>query len=269
MAGIGYNRPERDARTRAQTGRTPGRAAGRRGGGEIEPQGGGGVERGAITGGLECPSCHRSDQVRAVPAVCLSGHRRFHEAGTGGAEQRTDTSEVVPRLADALASTPPPPVTAGRTALGVLLVLVSIGTFIGGALGGKWFADAPEPEDHGSLQLWGGATWAAPSEPEAELLFLGWISALALLAAALLIGSAVRIQRAFRARIAAGREAAEEVWSRGWCCARCATVHFAGGPAMTLQEFRTRMWDAGGYGDLARVHRVTGQVRDLDPDPGY
>ncbi|MFJ8013355.1 hypothetical protein [Streptomyces sp. NPDC096339] len=258
MAGIEYNRPERDARTQAQTGRAAGRRDGRADRGEVEgaagrpdesPDGGGGARR------LECPSCRRSDQVRAVPAVCISGHRRFAETGSGETEQRTETREVVPRLADALAVAPPPPVTGGRTALGVLLVMVSIGTFIGGATGGNWFADAPKA-DHGSLQLWGGATWADPPEPEAELLFLGWISAFALVGAVLLFRSAVRIQRAFRTRMAAGREAAEEVWARGWCCERCAVVHFGGGPALTLQEFRTRVWDAGGYGDLAQVHRV-------------
>ncbi|MFJ3515947.1 MULTISPECIES: hypothetical protein [unclassified Streptomyces] len=224
MAGIEYNRPERDARTRARTGE-------------------GDRPRAESPGSrLECPSCHRSDEVRAVPAVCLGGQRRFQEE-TGEGDRRIDVREVVPRLADALALTPPPPVTAGRTALGVPLILVSIGTFIGGALGGKWFADAPG----------------------AELLFLGWISAFALLGAALLIGTSARTQRAFRARIAAGRAAAEDVWSQGWCCARCAVVHFGAGPAMTLQEFRRAVWGAGGYGELAEVHRVYGTTAA----PGY
>lgn len=60
---------------------------------------------------LECPSCRRSDEVRAVPAVSLGGQRRFHEE-TGG-DRRTDVREVVPRLADALAPAPPPPKTSG------------------------------------------------------------------------------------------------------------------------------------------------------------
>ncbi|MER6313143.1 hypothetical protein ABT237_05175 [Streptomyces sp. NPDC001581] len=234
MAGIEYNRPERDARTRATR--------------------------------LECPSCRRSDEVRAVPAICVSGHSRYREEA--GGDRGVGTLEVVPRLAEALAVAPPPPVTAGRTALGVLLVLVSIGTFIGGAAGGHWFADAPAAEvEHGSMTLWGGATWATAPEPEAELLFLAWISAFALLGAVLLIASAVRTQRAFRTRIAAGRDAAEEVWSRGWCCARCAVVHLGTGPAMTLQEFRRAVWGAGGYGDLAEAHRATGTVADPATDP--
>ncbi|WP_406739108.1 hypothetical protein OG365_33510 [Streptomyces sp. NBC_00853] len=227
MAGIEYSRPERDAP---------------------------GEESRAVRGGspLECPSCRRSDEVRAVPAVSLGGQRRFHEE-TGG-DRRTDVREVVPRLADALAPAPPPPKTSGLTALGVLLALVSVGTFIGGAQGGNWFADAPAAEvDHGSTTLWGGATWAPAAEPGAELLFLAWISGFALLGAILLIVSTARTRRAFRARVAAGRVAAEDVWSRGWCCTRCAVVHFADGPGMTLQEFRTAVWSAGGYGELAEV----------------
>ncbi|WKD36138.1 hypothetical protein [Streptomyces xanthophaeus] len=246
MAGIEYSRPERDARTRARTT-----------GPDDRPPG---AENRAERGGspLECPSCRRSDEVRAVPAVSLGGQRRFHEE-TGDGDRRTDVREIVPRLADALAPAPPSPDTAGRTGLGVLLVLVSIGTFIGGALGGNWFTDAPAAEvDHGSTTLWGGATWAPAPEPGAELLFLAWISAFALLGAALLIVSTVRTRRAFRARVAAGRVAAEDVWSRGWCCARCAVVHFAAGPGMTLQEFRTAVWSAGGYGELAEVYRVSG-----------
>ncbi|WP_329388693.1 hypothetical protein OG625_34145 [Streptomyces sp. NBC_01351] len=261
MAGIGYNRPERDARTRAQTGRVAGRGAG---GGEV-----GGEVGGVRAAALECPSCHRSDQVRAVPAVCLSGHRRFGVVGSGGDEQRTETREVVPHLADALAPIPPAPVTGGRTALGVLLVLVAIGTFIGGAAGGKWFADAPKSAPEAQWAGGGAHSWETRPDAGAELLFLGWISAFALVGAVLLIRSTVRIRRAFQARIAAGQEAAEEVWARGWCCERCAAVHFAGGPAMSLQEFRTQVWDAGGYGDLARVYRVTGRAREVDPAPGY
>ncbi|WP_158754325.1 hypothetical protein [Streptomyces sp. NRRL F-2580] len=191
----------------------------------------------------------------------MSGHSRYREEA--GGDRGLGTLEVVPRLAEALAVAPPPPVTAGRTALGVPLVLLSIGTFIGGALGGHWFADAPAAEaDHGSTTLWGGATWATAPEPEAELLFLAWISAFALLGAVLLIATSVRTQRAFRARIAAGRDAAEEIWSRGWCCARCAVVHLGTGQAMTPQEFRRTVWGAGGYGELAEVHRATGAVAD-------
>ncbi|MFJ6479256.1 hypothetical protein ACIQK6_03780 [Streptomyces sp. NPDC091682] len=177
-----------------------------------------------------------------MPAVRLGGQSRFREEA-GGGDRSVSGLEVVPRLAEALALVPPRPATAGRTALGVLLVPVSIATFLVGSLAGKWFADGPG----------------------AELLLLGWISAFALLGAILLIATSVRTQRAFRARIAAGRDAAEEVWSRGWCCARCTVVHRADGPAMTLQEFRRAVWSAGGCGELAEVHRVSGTTAA----PGY
>ncbi|MFI8341030.1 hypothetical protein ACIF8W_13230 [Streptomyces sp. NPDC085639] len=95
----------------------------------------------------------------------------------------------------------------------------------------------------------------APPGPGAELLFPGWVSALALLGAAVLIVAAARTQRAFRARTAAGRVAAEDVWSRGWCCARCAVVHCAAG--------RT---SAGGHGELAEVYRVSGAAVDPATD---
>ncbi|MFE9928711.1 hypothetical protein [Streptomyces sp. NPDC005533] len=256
MTGIEYHRPERDARDRARAGAVEARTN-RNGAVEAGANRTGAVEARATR--LDCPSCGRSDEVRAVPAICVSGHSRYREEA--GGHRGVSTLAVVPRLAEALAAVPPPPVTAGRTALGVALVLVSIGTFIGGALGGHWFADAPAAEaDHGSTTLWGGATWATAPEPEAELLFLAWISACALLGAALLIASAVRTRRAFRARIEAGRDAAEEVWSRGWCCARCAVVRLGTGPAMTLPEFRTAVWGAGGYGDLAEVHRAGAAV---------
>ncbi|MEJ8645618.1 hypothetical protein WKI68_39215 [Streptomyces sp. MS1.HAVA.3] len=252
MAGIEYNRPERDARTRAQTGAAGRSRAGdrpdrRRAAPPDAPRAAPPAPHPASppASHLECPSCHRSDEVRAVPAVCVSGQSRFEEE-IGGGDRRIGVREVVPRLADALALAPPRPVTAGRTALGVLLIPVSIGTFIGGAVGGKWFADAPAAkENQGPSRTWGDVTWPAPPEPEAELLFLGWISAFALLGAVLLIVTAARTQRAFRARIEAGRDAAEDVWSRGWRCARCAVVHFAAGPAMTLQEFRRAVWSAG------------------------
>ncbi|MFJ7589102.1 hypothetical protein ACIQZO_17325 [Streptomyces sp. NPDC097617] len=80
-----------------------------------------------------------------------------------------------------------------------------------------------------------------------------------MLGAILLIVAGAGNRRAFPARIAAGRGTAEDVWSRGCCCAHCAVVHFCGGPAMTLQGFRTAVRSAGGYGELAAVHRVSGR----------
>ncbi|MEV6950624.1 hypothetical protein [Streptomyces sp. NPDC051183] len=42
--------------------------------------------------------------------------------------------------------------------------------------------------------------------------------------------------------------------ARSCTASGCGTVHFSGEPGLTLQEFRTRVWTAGGYGDLVRKH---------------
>ncbi|MFD0568930.1 hypothetical protein ACFQ0T_06125 [Kitasatospora gansuensis] len=76
-----------------------------------------------------------------------------------------------------------------------------------------------------------------------------------------LLGLAWRQKAAFRNRLA-GRPAAEELWTRAWYCARCGTAHFPATPdepaqALTLQDFRRRIWQAGGYGELAAQHPVS------------
>ncbi|MEU9162130.1 hypothetical protein AB0D29_17870 [Streptomyces sp. NPDC048424] len=213
---------------------------------------------------LERPSCRRSDEVRAVPAICVSGHSRYREEA--GGDRGVGTLEVVPRLAEAPAVAPPPPVTAGRTAPAVLLVLVPMGTFTGGAAGGQWFADAPAAEvDHGSTTLWGGATRATAPEPGAEPLFPAWISAFALLGG----GPADHLGRADPTGVPdpdRGRPGRR----RGGLVPRLvlrAVVHLGAGRAMTLQEFRRAVWGAGGYGELAEVHRTTGTVAAPATDP--
>jgi hypothetical protein len=59
----------------------------------------------------------------------------------------------------------------------------------------------------------------------------------------------------------AGRPTAERLWSQGWYCGRCGSVHFrtaSGGRALSLQEFQATVWHAGGYGHLADGTPVTG-----------
>ncbi|WP_354644423.1 hypothetical protein [Kitasatospora camelliae] len=202
-----------------------------------------------------CPGCGRDDQVRSVPAVYLGGHDRVTLPAAQDADgtNRTVTRETTSALARALAPVPENPLpTAGRTALGVLAALVSLGTFIGGAAGGHWFSG----NDDDLPELVSYATYARqPRGADVDLAFLGWISLAALLVAvALFAWSAYR--RALYRRLLAGRPAAEAVWSRGRYCARCATVHLgrrAGGDgrALSLGEFRVLVWQAGGYGHLA------------------
>ncbi|WP_407987372.1 hypothetical protein [Kitasatospora sp. CMC57] len=179
-------------------------------------------------------------------------------------------------LSAALAPAPPRAVSAvtraagaaGLGMLGVFATLVAIGTFIGGALGGHWFSGDGTGSAAGSEQwttingtptVWinGGPSSAAAAH-DSDLAFLGWISGFALLTAVLLFVLAARLAARFRAAMV-GRPAAEAVWSRAWYCARCGSVHFPpadGDPteALSLQQFRALVWEAGGYGALVAQH---------------
>nr|WSX53218.1 hypothetical protein OG409_32455 [Streptomyces sp. NBC_00974] len=269
MAGIGYNRPERDARTRAQT-RSPAPDSPAAGEGGHEGGGGRGGEEAGAGPGLPrvCPSCVRSDEVRAVQAVFLEGHRHVREDTGVGVERRAVTREVVSRLAKALAPTPPTPSIQGRGCLGSLLVLVSIGTFLGGSLAGHWFdgITRKSPPPYPSP----GWNEAAASGAEPGLFFLGVVSAAALVSAVVLFLRVSRDGKAYRARTEPGLAAAERLWIQGWYCGRCARVHFEGErAALTLQEFRVRVWTAGGYGDLAASNPAVDLTVGRRPDGSY
>ncbi|MEX0170400.1 hypothetical protein [Streptomyces sp. LMG1-1-1.1] len=217
-----------------------------------------------------CPGCDREDLVQAVPAVYLAGRNAVtsRERDSDG-DMRTVTRTVSTGLSDALAPVPEPP-TYAISCLGLLAVAVSVGTFLGGALGGKWFADEPGSEAAGSEpsgvpDYWQGIPAVQPPEPPPSYAFLGWISALALLAAVLVFAVVARRRSAF-ARITRRRHHAEELWARGWYCHRCGTVHFEGVPGedrtpLTLQRFREKVWEHGGYGDLAGQQRAVNRAR--------
>lgn len=211
-----------------------------------------------------CPGCGHADRVLGVPAAYLAGRGQVRQTvpRTDDRMQHTVTRQVTTALSDALAPAPKPP-SYGIGCLGVLAVAVSIGTFIAGALTGHWFSDdsrEPSAESPYGNGLYDPYESASPAEP--DFLFLGWISALALLTAVTIFVLLAK-RRATFARLMAGRPAAEQVWSRGWYCGRCGTVHFAatpGDPArlLSLQEFRERVWHAGGYGHLARRQPAVG-----------
>lgn len=255
MAGIGYNRPERDARTRDQAAPAPADA----------PAAGPGGGPGSMP---VCPGCGRSEEVRAVQAVFLDGHRHVREESGSGTERRTGTREVVSRLARALAPTPPAPAVQGRGCLGLFLVMVSIGTFLAGSLAGHWFnGSSQESQPQYPSPGWNDA---AASGPESGLFVLGVISAVALVTAVVLFARAARDGRAYRARTRPGLAAAERLWIQGWYCGRCARVHFEGEQAaLTLQEFRVRVWTAGGYGDLAESNPAVDLTIGRRPDGSY
>ncbi|GHG24372.1 hypothetical protein [Streptomyces zaomyceticus] len=218
-----------------------------------------------MSGTHDCPGCGRDDRVQAVPAVYLGGRDSVsgRERDSDG-DMRTVTRTVTTGLSKALAPVPEPPGEAVGC-FGYLAVLVAIGTFLGGALGGKWFQDEPadEPPELGGWHM-------SPQEVGAEAPpayeFLGWISAFALIAAVLVFTLVYRRKARF-ARQTRGRHRAEELWSRGWYCHRCGTVHFADVPGedrrpLTLQQFRERVWEHGGYGDLATAQRAMAALDD-------
>lgn len=266
MAGIEYTRPERDARTRGPAPSpspppSPSPSPPPSPSPEVAADGAAGSFRG-------CPGCGRADEVRAVQAVFLEGHGYVREESGAGAQRHPVTREVVSRLARALAPTPPAPRVQARGCLGVFLVVVSIGTFLGGSLAGHWFRGITGETEPGSSYT----GWNEPSAsgPEPGLFFLGVISAIALSAAVYLFARASRDGRTYRARTRPGLAAAERLWNQGWYCGRCARVHFEGeGIALTLQEFRVRVWTAGGYGDLAETHPAVDLTVARRPDGSY
>ncbi|GAA2742019.1 hypothetical protein GCM10010440_15530 [Kitasatospora cinereorecta] len=219
-----------------------------------------------------CPSCGLSDRVTGVPAVYLAGRDQVTEVvpARGDDPRRTVTRQVTSALSAALAPAP-----ARRTspfwALSVLAGLVSIATFIGGAASGHWFSDEQPaqgaegywttgPDGNPMHVTYGGFVHDAV-QARPNLAFLGWISALALLTAVVLLVAASRRRAEFQ-ELMTGRPAAERLWAQAWYCDRCGTAHFpaaaAGEPsrALTLQEFRAVVWEAGGYGDMARQQPV-------------
>lgn len=209
--------------------------------------------------GVTCPGCDRDDLVQAVPAAYLAGRDAVtrRERDRDG-DMRTVTRTVTSGLSDALAPVPAPP-AYGLGGLGAFACVVSIGTFLGGAIGGKWFHEgaAHEPPEFGAWHL---TLEDVPAGPPPAYEFLGWISALAFVVAVLAFAVVVRRRAAFT-RITRRRHEAEELWSHGWYCHRCGTAHFEDVPGedrspLTLQRFREKVWDHGGYGALAARQRA-------------
>ncbi|MCJ0875474.1 hypothetical protein [Streptomyces sp. AP-93] len=207
----------------------------------VRGQGGGGEAA------LACPRCGREDQVLGVSAAYLRAKAKLSVESKGGDGDNVTTREENSALAKALAIAPDEPDDSTLGCLGALLVLVSIGAFIWGAVAGKWFESDTVPRFY-------GGDGDLPFGVEDSTTYLGWISAASLLVGPLLMALAGRAVRVWRRRTEPGRVAADRVWAEGWYCGRCGVVHFAGERAMSLQEFRTRVWSAGGYGDLAVRH---------------
>ncbi|MFB7588425.1 hypothetical protein [Streptomyces sp. NPDC056169] len=205
-----------------------------------------------------CPGCGQDDRVQAVPAVYLAGRDAVtsRERNRDG-DMRTVTRTVTTGLSDALA---PVPESSAHpvTCLGILAGFVCVGSFMGWVfVGGALEDETASEEDFGMF--------GTPPELGPDLGFLGWVSAVALGVTVLVLLELHRRRTAF-ARLTRGRHRAEELWSRGWYCHRCGTVHFEDAPGedrapLTLQRFRERVWEEGGYGDLAAEQRATDPVR--------
>ncbi|MET3982921.1 hypothetical protein [Streptomyces sp. PvR034] len=212
---------------------------------------------GTDDGPLCCPRCGRGDEVTGVAAAYLAAKATTREEWSDGEGTRnTSVREGNSALAKGLAPVPPDPATDSVGCLGGTFVLVSLGTFLWGAIAGGWFG-----RESGGwwVEGDGGERRFVTELPMAHL---AWISGIALLAAVALFIAVDRVEAARRRRTARGRSAAEALWSEGWFCARCAGVYFARagedrGPSLNLREFRTRVWGAGGYADLVDRYPTT------------
>ncbi|BAU84051.1 hypothetical protein SLA_3137 [Streptomyces laurentii] len=209
--------------------------------------------------GQTCPGCGRDDLTQAVPAAYLAGRTAVtsRERDMDG-DSRTVTRRETTALSAALAPVPKGP-TYALGCLGALAGVVAVGAFLGWIVMGK----AVEIYDDvaGGVGEEGADPYAPfPSDPGPDASFLGWLSLVALCAVVVVAVVLVRRRNAF-ARLTRGRQRAEALWARGWYCHRCGTAHFADVPGedvrpLTLQEFRERVWEAGGYGDLAAQRRA-------------
>ncbi|WP_328297133.1 hypothetical protein OG389_04435 [Streptomyces sp. NBC_00435] len=211
-------------------------------------EGGGSPAEGVGEGGpLACPRCGREDQVLGVSAAYLRAKARMRVERGGGDDDSVTIREENSALAKALAVAPDEPDNGTAGCVGVLLVLASIGAFVWGAIEGKWFENDTAPRLYGT----DGDGLFAMDRPTS---WLGWTGAALLLLGVILIAVSGRAVRTWRRRTGPGRVAADRVWADAWYCGRCGRTHFAGERSLTLQEFRNRVWSAGGYGDLAVRH---------------
>ncbi|WP_316528619.1 hypothetical protein [Kitasatospora brasiliensis] len=183
-----------------------------------------------------CPSCGYADQVRSVPVVHQSGLSTETFRTYRDDHWRTETRVVASELTRALAPAPEIHPEVLPLVLGFLTFFGTLGIFVSAYTDShreSYWSDSP------------------PSSPEGLYLLsgIGLVVAIGLFALAVLL-------RLKANRQLAGRPHALHLWSQGWYCGRCGTVHFSpyagqGAAALSLYEFRYRVWTAGGYGHLA------------------
>ncbi|WP_329622856.1 hypothetical protein OG357_22530 [Streptomyces sp. NBC_01255] len=216
-----------------------------------------------------CPGCGQDDRVQAVPAVYLAGRDAVtsRERNRDG-DLRTVTRTVTTGLSDALAPVPGAPAHAIGL-LGFLSGFVCVAAFLGWVFVGGGLESGPElGPGSGAVSEPDFSMFGTPEDLGPDLGYLGWVSAGAL-AVTLLVLFEVRRRRTAFAHLTRGRGRAEELWSQGWYCHRCGTVHFEDVPGedrapLTLQRFREKVWEQGGYGELAAVRRAVDPARGRD-----
>lgn len=206
-------------------------------GGAGSGSGAGGREGAGGGGPLACPRCGREDQVLGVAAAYLRAKAELKEETGSGEDAKTTTRAENSALSKALSVTPTEPDT-NMGCWGATLLLVSVGTFVWGGIVGKWF------DTESAVRFLPGTGPDGSSLPVTSGAYLGWISGAALVIGVLLLALSRRSLRAWRRRTEPGRTAADRVWSEAWYCGRCGTAHFSGERAMSLQEFRVRVWSA-------------------------
>ncbi|MEU8773805.1 hypothetical protein [Streptomyces sp. NPDC048606] len=220
------------------------------GGGNDGTAGDGAPDGGAVP---PCPRCGRADRVTGVPAAHLEARATRREETDAGPDGRATvtTTRRDAALARALAPHPPEPENGGTACLGASLLFAAAGTFV-------WWLVAANRYHVAAARRAATAGLGDHPAPEAPLHpLVGTVSATAFALGLLAIGAFHISLASWRRRTRTGRAAADRVWSKGWYCARCGSVHHAEGPPSTLYEFRVRVWTAGGWAKSIPKHPLS------------
>ena len=180
-----------------------------------------------------CPNCGQMDRVSGVSASHLSGQETLHLAVSTTDGQVAKTLTMTDPLTAALAP-PTRPEESVRGCLGFLLLLGGLGTYVCAAASGAWWDGVQDFTPHG--------TYAG----------LAWLGVVAFVLGVLATGATVVRGTVRKRKLAVARDHALTLWSHGWYCARCNTVHFCSGSdspsqTMSLAEFRSAVWGASDW----------------------
>ncbi len=201
---------------------------------------------------LTCPRCDRVDWVQGVPVAMSEGTHSGYSTGThsgvgigaGGLVSviGTSTQEFnrVSDVARALAWRPTLPARGRHPVLVAVLSFFFIATFAAACL-----TLAVDPPQGGPLHFVASMV---------GIFFIPTVLGLPLLL--LTVGAFKRVRR--QAKIHAGSNRAFGVWQHAFFCHRCGMAFWPSPTvpeiphrtALTLEQFRTYVWTAGGYAKL-------------------